>query len=315
MRTSQPGVSWSGVPQRSCRTTARLSAAETRIIEANVDFYREIAEKYDSYETYLFDPDLQQGLEDDLKTIGSYFSQLGRTPSCLECGGGTGNLTLKMCARGWQVTVVDVSDKMLGLLEEKARSQGYSPILIHSPIEQFLEAASESYDLVAFSSVLHHLYSYSSVVERAIKHLRSGGVFYSNHDPVAPRRPLWSRAFNSVDIALGKMLFDPADVFPGIGRRLRKLFSRKDSMFCRAVVSPGDLAEFHVGSGVDDNQIRKLLQRDGFSIVEHQRFATGRTAIIRFLNARLKILESFKMITRRDCALTPKEKRHDNDEV
>src|SRR6266568_2279136 len=99
MTTSQPGVSWTGSPQRSCSITARLSAAETRIIEANVDFYREIAEKYDSYETYLFDPDLQQGLEDDLNTIGSYFHPPGRKPSCLECGGGTGNLTLKMCAR------------------------------------------------------------------------------------------------------------------------------------------------------------------------------------------------------------------------
>src|SRR3979411_504645 len=162
---SGPALSWTGDSQRSCGTTPGLSAAETRVIEANVAFYRQIARKEDSYETYLFDPDLQQSLEDDLDTIGSYFGPLRRTPSCLECGGGTGNLTLKMCARGWAVTVVEVSEKMRGCLQEKAHAQGHSPTLIHCPIERFLEATLQPYDLVAFSSVLHHLYSYSSVVE------------------------------------------------------------------------------------------------------------------------------------------------------
>src|SRR6267378_2881065 len=85
--------------------TSDASAAEDRVIAANVDFYRQMAGKYDSYESYLFDPVLQQSLEDDLDKIASYFVSLGRSPFCLECGGGTGNLTLKMCARGWAVTV------------------------------------------------------------------------------------------------------------------------------------------------------------------------------------------------------------------
>src|SRR5260370_15235420 len=99
MKTSQTTVSWTGAPQSSYGKTSRLSAAETRVIEANVDFYRQIAEKYDSYETYLFDRVLQQSLEDDLDKIGSYFVSLGRTPACLGFGGGAGNLTVKMCAR------------------------------------------------------------------------------------------------------------------------------------------------------------------------------------------------------------------------
>src|ERR1700756_5256092 len=159
--------------------------AQAKIIEANVSFYLQVAEKYDTYEPYLFDPALQQSLEDDLDTVGRHLSRLGRSPSCLECGGGTGNLTLKMCKRGWIVTVVDVSEKMLSLLQEKARAQGYSPTLIHGSIEAHLETTHEPYDLVAFSSVLHHLYSYESVVERSLKSLCPGGVFYSNWDPLA----------------------------------------------------------------------------------------------------------------------------------
>jgi ubiquinone/menaquinone biosynthesis C-methylase UbiE len=270
------------------------------VIAANVDFYRQIASKYDSYETYLFDPVLQQSLEDDLDKIGSYFLSLGRAPTCLECGGGTGNLTLKMCARGWVVTVVDISEHMLDLLREKAHTKGYSPALVQSPIERFLETTPDSFDLVAFSSVLHHLYSYTSVVERAARRVRPGGLFYSNYDPAVPKRPTWTWMFDSLDIALAKLMFDPGDIVPGIGRRMRKLFSHADSSVGRKVVSSGDIAEYHVRTGMDDEQIIRLLQKSGFATVEHLRYATGRTAAIRFLNERLRFLESFKIIARRD---------------
>ena len=279
--------------------TRSQSVAEAKVIAANVDFYRQFADKYDSYETYLFDPALQQSLEEDVYKIGSRFALLDRAPSCLECGGGTGNLTLKMCKRGWAVTVVDVSEKMLGLLQQKAQARGYSPKLILSPIEQFLEATHEDYDLVAFSSVLHHLYSYASVVERSLKRLRPGGVFYSNYDPLVPKSPFFARLFDSFDTTVGKVLYDPADILPGIGRRLRKLFSPSDPEFSRAIVSAGDLAEFHARTGMDDQKILQILQKNGFSVVQHQRFATGRTNLTRALNQRLRLLESFKIIAAR----------------
>jgi ubiquinone/menaquinone biosynthesis C-methylase UbiE len=280
-------VSHHGVPQ-------------AKVIEANVTFYLQVAEKYDNYETYLFEPTLQQSLEDDLDKIGSYLAGLGRSLSCLECGGGTGNLTLKMCKRGWAVTVVDVSEKMLALLQQKAQASGYSPKLILSPIEQFLDATHEDYDLVAFSSVLHHLYSYESVVERSVRRLRPGGIFYSNYDPLSRKHPFCARVFESFDTTIAKILFDPKDVLPGIRRRLRRFISRNDPEFGRVVNTAGDLAEFHVGSGVNDRQILRILQTSGFSVVEHKRFATGRTNFTRSLNNRLRLLESFKIIARRD---------------
>lgn len=272
--------------------------AQTRVIEANVAFYREVGDKYDSYEAYLFDPVLQQSLEDDLDKIGSYFVSLGRAPACLDCGGGTGNLTLKMCKRGWDVTVVDVSDKMMGLLQEKAKAQGYSPALVLSPIEQYVDTTRRSYDVITFSSVLHHLYSYLSVVERSVQRLRPGGIFYSNYDPLSRKYPLCACIFESLETTIAKLLFDPKDVLPGIGRRLRRFVSRNDPSFGRQVTTAGDLAEFHVGSGVDDKTILHILRSSGFSVVEHKRFATGRTTFTRSLNNRLRLLESFKIIAR-----------------
>jgi 2-polyprenyl-3-methyl-5-hydroxy-6-metoxy-1,4-benzoquinol methylase len=282
------------------RKTSHTKTAEERVIEANVEFYRQVADKYETYTPQLFDNVPQKSLEDDLDKIGSHFTLLGHAPSCLECGGGTGNLTLKMCARGWDVTVVDISEHMLEVLEQKALTKGYSPALVRGSIEQFLEATHESFDLVAFSSVLHHLYSYPSVVEQAASHVRPGGVFYSNGDPVIPGNRFRTRAFESIDIAAAKFMLDLSDVLPGIWRRTRKLFRKRDSLFLRPVVWAGDLAEYHAKTGVDDAQILRLLETGGFSIVEHRRFATARTTVCRIMNERLRLLESFKIIAWRN---------------
>jgi len=279
--------------------TFSRSELESKVIAANVDFYRQVGNKFDVSESYLFDPLLQGRLIADLDQIGSHFALLGRRPTCLDCGGGTGNLALKMCARGWTVTVVDVSDKMLGLLEAKARTQGHSPTLIQSPVERFLATTHENYDLISFSAVLHHLYSYVHVVREAFSRVRPGGFFYSNHDPVVPQWPRWARALDSLDIAIAKAMFDRGDFLPGVGRRLRKVFSPKDSEFNRAIVSAGDLAEYRAHTGVDDGEILRLLQSNGFAIIEHLRYPGGRTRAVQFLNEQFRLSESFKVIARR----------------
>jgi SAM-dependent methyltransferase len=283
----------------SCDAAAGASPAEARIIAANKDFYRLFAEKYDRYESCASNAHLQEILGADLDKIHSYFAPLGRTPRCLDCGGGTGNLALKLLARGWDVTVVDISDAMLGILEKKARANESLLTLFIGSIAQFLSATSEVFDLVAFNSVLHHLYSYTRVAELAAMRVSSRGFFYSNFDPVVPRNSFSARAFESLDTVAAKLLFDPRDVLPGIWRRTRKLFRRRDSLFARPVVSAGDLAEYHARTGVDDTQVIRLLERNGFAIVEYQRYPAGRTRPAQFLNERFRLLENFKIIARR----------------
>jgi 2-polyprenyl-3-methyl-5-hydroxy-6-metoxy-1,4-benzoquinol methylase len=278
---------------------AVANTPEARVIAANKDFYGQIATKYEQYESCTFEPYLQQILDKDLETIHSWFTSLGRTPYCLDCGGGTGNLALKMLARGYNVTVVDVSAEMLAVLKEKGRAGGHSPKLVHSSIERFLQERHETYDFVAFNSVLHHLYSYASIVQQAAAAVRPEGIFYSNYDPIVPRSPFWTRAFNSLDIAVAKIMFDPRDFLPGIWRRTRKLFRQHESQFARPVVWAGDLAEYHAKTGVDDAQIVRLLKVSGFEIVEHERYPAARTKHAQSLNDGLRLLENFKIIARR----------------
>lgn len=281
-----------------------VSSAEARVIQANQGFYRRIAWKYDRYDGSGFDSYLCQVMRTDLDRIASLHSRPASALHCLDCGGGTGNFAMELLDRGWNVTVVDISAEMLRLLGTKARSKGHSPTLIHSSIEQFLRSTHDLYDLVGFSSVLHHLYSYVSVLQTAASRIRPGGFLYSICDPVAPRHPRWTRTLDSLDIALAKAFFDRADILPGIGRRIRKLFMRKDAMFNRAVAGAGDIAEHHVRTGVDDEQVLQLLRERGFAVLEHARFATGRTAVVRCLNGRLRLLESFKIMAMRPAEST-----------
>src|SRR6266481_3625304 len=275
----------------SCTDTA-----QDRVIAANRRFHNQIAQKYDRHESCAFQPYWQEMLEKDLETIQSCVSSPGRVLQCLDCGGGTGNFALKMLARGSRVTVVDASEKMLAVLEQKARAAGHSPRLVHSSIERFLEKTSVRFDVVAFTSVLHHLYDYRSVVQQAASALRPGGIFYSSHDPVVPKQAALTRAFNTLDIAVGKLMFDPADILPGIGRRFLKLLSPANSLFQRTLLTDGDLAEYHAGTGVDDAEIIRVLQRNGCSTVQYLRYPAGRTQALHSLNQRLRLLENFKII-------------------
>jgi len=187
----------------------KTSVPVDQVIRANVAFYREVARKYDSYETCSFDPLFQRMLEADMEQIASFLSQVeGRPVRCLDCGGGTGNLSIKLLQRGWDVTVVDVSREMLDILEEKCRALELKPTIRAGSLEEFLETTDADYDLVSFGSVLHHLHSYQRVIQLAAQRLRPGGIFYSNFDPVPPEHTMAARLCGSVDILFAKLFFD-----------------------------------------------------------------------------------------------------------
>jgi ubiquinone/menaquinone biosynthesis C-methylase UbiE len=275
----------------------RSAAAE--VVQANVDFFREFAHKYDQYESPVFDPFFQQMLTDDLDQITANVEHVAAPPTALDCGGGTGNLSLKLLERGWSVSVVDVSSDMLAVLRQKCQARRLCPMIVNQALETYLAETSESYDLVCFGSVLHHLHSYLGVVSLAAARVRPGGFFYSNFDRVIPKWPLLADAVNSIDTFAAKIQYDPADVFSGILRRLKKLAMKPSPIHRRSVASLGDIADYHSETGVDDSQILSILRQEGFAILQHLRYGTGRTSPIRMLNDFCHFSESWKILARR----------------
>lgn len=278
----------------------KTGAPADEVIRANVSFYREAAPKYERYESWTFDPSFQRMLAADLDLIASHLGHVnGRRVKCLDCGGGTGNLSIRLLQRGWDVTVVDVSREMLEILEDKCAAQGLVPRIRNCSVEEFLETDDAHYDLISFASVLHHLHSYCGVVELAAPRLQPKGIFYSNFDPVPPKHRMMTQVFDSMDTLLAKLLFDPADVLPGIKRRVTKLVGRASLQHGRAIAGAGDLAEYHAKSGVDDAQIVDLLKHSGFAVLEHCRYTTGRTRASQEVNRWVGLLRSFKIIAQR----------------
>jgi ubiquinone/menaquinone biosynthesis C-methylase UbiE len=272
---------------------------QSEVIAANIEFYRRTAPEYDRYESCTFDHDLQRMLEADLDRMVKDRVSRGRTINCLDCGGGTGNLTLKMLRRGWTVTVVDISPEMLTILEKKLASKGFRATLVNEAIETFLDSTNESYDLIAFSSVLHHLYSYLSIISKTARKISPGGYFYSNFDPVVPRFPRLVGFADSLDVIATKLLYNRSDFLPGVSRRIRKLMLRDDPLHGRRVAGAGDLAEYHAHTGVNDFRVLSALRENGLDIVEHARYAMGRTAFVRALSRQFHLHEVFKVIAQR----------------
>lgn len=268
------------------------------VLSANVDFFHETASKFDGYESHMFDAEIQQMLEEDLNRIANRFASARAPIQCLDCGGGTGNLTLKMLRRGWNVTVVDISRDMLGILERKIAEKGYSATLVCDAVEKFLPSTKATYDLISFGAVLHHLHSYLPVVKVATQRINQGGFFYTNLDPVRSHHASLTRAFSTLDTILAKALFDPKDFFPGTARRLKKLFLKRDHSHQRPVASLGDVADYHAIGGIDPAPILELLQRRGFA-VECVKYATGRTPVTKFLNRHIPLIQQLKITAQR----------------
>ena len=274
-------------------------SAATEVLQANLDFFRGFAHKYDRYESPVFDPFYQHMLIDDLDQISATFEHVVTQPTALDCGGGTGNISLKLLERGWAVSVVDVSPDMLAILRQKCQARRLSASIVNEALETYLAETLNSYDLVCFGSVLHHLHSYLDVVKLAGSRVRPGGFFYSNFDPVIPKWPLLADAVTSMDTLAAKMQYDLADVLPGILRRLKKLAMKPSPLHRRSVASLGDIADYHSETGVDDSRIVFELSQNGFTILQHLRYGAGRTSPIRILNDFCHFSESWKILAQR----------------
>jgi ubiquinone/menaquinone biosynthesis C-methylase UbiE len=267
-----------------------------QIISANVEFYKEIARKYDHYEACASEEYFQNMLESDVLKMASRLP--AKAIQCLDCGGGSGNLTLKMLKQGWAVTVVDVSSDMLDVSRTKVASGGYHAEFVNDSIEHFLATSERVFDVITFSSVLHHLYSPQAIVKEIALRVNPGGLFYSNFDPVLPSSRFLANCIYNMDTVFAKLLHDRSDLLPGIGRRLRKLSRAQDSVHSRAIASPGDLAEYHARKGLDDVSIARTLEEQGF-VVERETYPAARTKFMLWMNNYLGALLTFKIMAQR----------------
>ena len=140
----------------------------------------------------------------------------------LDFGGGTGLLTLPLAIQAKFVTLVDISEKMLGQARLKAERQEIKNIqfleqdLLENPLEQ-------GFDLIVVCRVLHHMPDLDAAFSLFHQHLREDGQLLladftkteANHhgfELAELEKQLIQHGFSSVH---SQILYSAEDLFQG----------------------------------------------------------------------------------------------------
>ena len=255
-------------------------------VEANRRFYETVAAEYDQKEEAVVNPRAQALLRDSLRRA---LELAGAGPA------GAGRVRrlgqrLRAARRdGSDTGLVDVSPEMIGLWRAKAARLGLEPETAEAEIVDFLRDDPRTWDVVVFSSALHHLENYQEAVDAAAGRLNAGGVLVTIFDP--PLAGPGDRAIRRLDWVLFQALHEPRDFADTVRARLRRSSEGGPAI--------GRLAERYALEGVDDLELRRLLEERGLDIVVHERMPEARMRATRALLRLSGRDGAFRLIARR----------------
>lgn len=260
-------------------------------MEANLQEYHRSASRYDSTETCLVSVHHQLMLQSDLDYVLSIMRKhLRRKPHALDACGGSGNVALRLLARGADVTLCDISPEMISLFESKCKEnkmKNYTTIC--QEIGSYLASTKLKFDLIVFSSALHHIEDYTSILKMAVSHLNKNGFVYTVFDPI--KCPLLTRQILWIETILNAAIKYPSEACWTARKRLVASFTREGpSQFTRY--------EYYARSGIDDYSLVNSLKGMGIEVFLHDRYPDARYTITRILLSALKRPTAFKLLLR-----------------
>lgn len=277
----------------------------TKVAEANRQYYTRTAQTYDTTETCLTDQHAQQMLDQDLDRIILLFKQPPATLHALDACGGSGNVALKLLHRGVDTTICDISPELLEIFQAKCVKQALTPTIICSEIGAFLVQQKEAYDIIVFSSALHHLENIENVLFLAYESLKSGGLLFTVFDPT-PRHDRITRTIMWLDYIIFKIHRQSTDLVAATTRRLRRTYAaltrgrgNGKQYLDLNEATLGVLAEYHVEQGIDDVALVERLKQIGFELVWHERYQGARYGFMRLLLWLRKDVTAFKLLLRK----------------
>jgi len=235
--------------------------------------YRQIhTEIYNFYE--------QRRIQKEVDFILRLFSNK-KDLTCLDVGCGTGNLTLKFLERGFTVTGVDISRDMLNILKSyiiDLKFNAKKVTLITSDADNFIENSvrdNKKYDVVSFSSILHHLPDYLNTIKNACNLVHLGGCIYITHEP-----PLTAGVERSI---LCRILAFADGMAYGLILRMKNV--KHPDISCYRY------ADYHVWQekGVDQQKILHILRENGFRIIHFKKYIIRQNGIFALVCNALKI--------------------------
>ncbi len=276
-----------------------------KIIACNRSFHDRFAASYDGcYKNHTGEPQFFEKLTSELAVIEGILAEHRQPVKALDCGVGTGYVTVPLLERGYRVTGVDLSGPMLEVCRRKTDRFNTPPRLIQAELEEFLSTDAGQYDLVVYCSMLHHLPDYLHTLRLTLPRIAPGGLLHLTVEPCLAGEQGWGGRFLfQIEIALDRLLHEPGDVFPAIGRRFKRFLGRGPDRAESEATSEEDetfFAEYHsVTGGVDSEAIARLLGENGFELLRYEKGALSSYAPLRVLKRLLRSKENFWILARK----------------
>lgn len=280
------------------------TAEYQKIAEANREYYAKTAQLYDLTETCVTDRMAQENLQSTLDRVLRECNKPLNEVYALDACGGSGNISLKLLQRGVRVLLADISPDLQAIFKKKCEQSGLRGETVCGEIATFLSATDKEFDLVIFSSALHHLQNIDEVLRLVFDHLPPGGLVFTTFDPTSrDQMSGFAKCLTNAEYYFFKIFCQTADVPKAFWRKTSRMLSgvkatRKENIAVNEATA-GLLAEYHVEKGIDDVALVKRLQGMGYEIVWHDRFPSARFKITRRLLKNAGQVTSFQLLLRR----------------
>ncbi len=202
---------------------------------------------------------------------------LGRSIRAVDMCGGAGKaaFVIKKCDASCNVTLVDVSDKMLGIARDKARKQGIADInIVQDDAFNFL-ANEGNYDLMVFSSAIHHFKDPQKLLSAAANKLSSEGMIVTIADPTTLIK---SRRYKFLEFLVTNREAKRKAINGMVSRIFSAELKREASLNCNC-----DIAEYQTFKGIDDKQLSLQLSTQGLYPLVHLRYPAGEPFMLRIM--------------------------------
>ena len=195
--------------------------------------------------------------------------KLGRSVKAVDICGGSGKASfiMKQCDPFSEVSLVDLSDKMLAVARDKMKQEGVEDIrLIKTDAFSFLESTQQQFDLIVFSSAIHHFKDPIKLLAAAAEKLSPQGCIVTIAEPTTIIK---STRFKIVTFIFGHKEYKQ-DV---VKSWIRYILTRGESWPAKDEFA--DIAEYQTYKGIDDLEMSSRLSSLGLSPLIHLRYPSG----------------------------------------
>ena len=245
---------------------------EEDILQANI-------EKYDSEHIVNFYKDFEEPryayIEYNVifKAVTNMLEKrIDRSLQAVDLCGGAGKaaFVLKSCSPDCRVTLVDLSEKMLAIAQERIdrnKIEGIDVVLADA--FSFLESEGE-YDLIVFSSAVHHFKEPLNLLQSAAARLSKNGVIITIADPTTITKSRRYQFFRFLAANSQHKKEIIRQMFFGSNRD-----SSSDADF--------DMAEYQTYTGIDDRDLAREVRDIGLSPLVHLRYPAGEPYMVKIM--------------------------------